>query len=162
MTTEPSSVSRVLGEDHRDLDGLWAELEATPAHDPLARRERFDRFRSGLLVHIAVEEEYLFPILEAADPTGRALVARLLEEHAGIRHILDRFDRELAGGVDSLKTEGFELANALGEHNAREENLAYPWFDDHLTPAQMLEAKDRLRRHDQRGGTDNQVRRSDG
>ena len=148
MTGEPRPLSEVMGEDHRELDRSWERVVATPSTDLPTRKERFARFRSGLLAHIEEEEAYLFPKFDPTDPALQNLVSRLLEEHREIRGILDRIDHGLSTGRSEIESLGFDLINLLGEHNAREESFAYPWLDDHLPPDQVLEARRRLGSHD--------------
>ena len=138
------TITDVLGKDHRDLDALWDRVEATPATDRPNRQRIFAAFRSGLLAHIAEEEEQLFPRFDKTDPTLRTLVDRLLAEHREIREVLDRIDRSLRTGDGAIEELGFELVNALGEHNAREESFAYPWLDGRLSPEQVREVQRRL------------------
>ena len=146
--TDGAGLARRMAEDHRDLDERWDRFEATPEGDAVGRRQRFRSFRSDLLEHIALEEEDLFPRMVDRDPGQRALVGRLLEEHARIKDVLDRLGAalEVGAGPGSVAELGFELRNELGEHNAREEAVAYPWLDGHLTAAETAEATRRLGR----------------
>ena len=139
--------SRLLARDHDELDSEWAQILATPATQREVRRERFCGFRDGLLAHIALEEELLFPRLGAADPQARALVARLLEEHRGIQEVLGRLEEDLATDGTHLEALGAALVDVLWEHNAREEGEAYPWFDEHLSTEEILSIRARLAPH---------------
>ncbi len=150
MIGRPRRISELLGGEHRDLDEIWERLTETPATDPLARRTLFNSFRDGLLEHIAIEEERLFPWMQEGDPSRRQLVDRLLEEHRRIREHLDRVDRQLGASSASFEAAGLELVNELWEHNAREEAMVYPWLDDHLSPDQLLEVRDRRAAHGRR------------
>lgn len=141
MTGETPRLSEILGGDHDDLDRRWEEIESTPPGDTCGRRLRFDSFRAGLLGHIAVEEERLFPILRSGGPSERILAERLIEEHRQVRESLAEIDRALTAGVGSLQRLGFDLINVLWEHNSREEAQAYPWLDAHLTPEQVLDVQ---------------------
>jgi len=145
MTDDPRpTISGILGRDHRELDELWARVEATPETDRPTRQRIFAAFRTGLLAHIAEEEEHLFPKFDGTDPTLGALVDRLLDEHREIREILRGIDEAIRTGDVAIKRLGFELVDALGEHNAREENFAYPWLDGQLSPEQVEEVRRRL------------------
>lgn len=144
MTEEPGLLSEVMGRDHRDLDALWERISSTPPTDRSVRQRLFADFRSGLLGHIAEEEERLFPLLDETDPILRALVARLLDEHREIQGLLERIDQELSSGTGAIDELGFDLVNVLGAHNAREENFAYPWLDSRLDPDAVREVRRRL------------------
>lgn len=144
MTEEPRPLSEVMAVDHRDLNALWERVTSTSPTDRSERQRLFVEFRSGLLGHIAEEEERLFPLFDETDAILRALVARLLEEHREIRGLLERIDHELSTGTGAIDELGFDLVNVLGEHNAREENFAYPWLDGRLDPDAVREVRQRL------------------
>jgi hemerythrin-like domain-containing protein len=144
MTETRARLSDVMGGDHHDLDDRWERLQGIPESDRVARRELFDAFRADLLHHIDVEEELLFPQMLNQDPALRSLVERLLEEHREIKETLERLARDIDVGSKAVDDLAFELTNVLGEHNSREESSVYPWLDDHLAPAQVLEAVGRL------------------
>jgi hemerythrin-like domain-containing protein len=150
MKEDRTRLSDLMGGDHHDLDDRWERLQRTPASDRATRRDMFDAFRADLLHHIDVEEELLFPAMLDQDPSLRGLVERLLEEHREVKETLEQFGRALDGGSSSVDDLAFTLVNVLGEHNAREESSVYPWLDDHLAPAQALEAVERLRARDGR------------
>ena len=50
------SLTHVLAEDHRRLDAL---LQAAMSHPDKVEPVAYDQFRSGLLRHIGVEENFL-------------------------------------------------------------------------------------------------------
>lgn len=133
MNATEAPPSELLSGDHRELDQRFEEFKAIPASDTGQRREQFDRFANELRRHIAVEERLLFPIFGEGDPSRRALVERMLDEHRQIEGALGRIRR----GLDeaAVPTEGveFELVNVLWAHNALEEGAVYPWFDSHLS-----------------------------
>jgi hemerythrin-like domain-containing protein len=144
LTETRARLSEVMGGDHHDLDDRWERLQGTPESERAARRELFDAFRADLLHHIEIEEDLLFPQMLNQDASLRGLVERLLEEHREIEETLERLAREIDTGSKAVDDLAFELKNILGEHNAREESSVYPWLDDHLAPAQVLEAVGRL------------------
>ena len=134
-------ITQILCDDHRDLDAQWERMSAVSDADLPARRAMFASFRAGLLHHIAVEEELLFPPMETADPVRQALVARLWEEHREIKEALRRIEDATTSGSKAWDELGTELIRVLWEHNAREEGAAYPWLDEHLSIPQVLRVK---------------------
>ena len=139
------SVAGYLQTDHRRLDGLIEACRATAvAGDIGAAAGLFAEFRAGLLRHIKIEEEMVFPEFEAAtdlDPrSGPTGVMRF--EHLEITRLLDLI-RDLFAGIEPSVTE-FDrlrdrLMSLLREHNGKEERILYP-MTDRMVPA------DRLRR----------------
>lgn len=138
MSPTRPRITQILGDDHRDLDAQWERIRTVSGTDPATRQEMFAAFAAGLLHHIAVEEELLFPVLESADPVRQTLAARLREEHREIRETLHRIEVALSCGPESWEELGTELIDVLWEHNAREEGAAYPWLDEHLRIEQIL------------------------
>ena len=133
------TVTDFLGQDHRRLDGLMEETARllSEGRAPEASR-RFDEFRAGLLRHIRMEEEHLFPAFEQVTGIrggGPTEVMRM--EHARIKEVLDRIESCLRGerpessGFLSLRTSLFAV---LGPHNEKEEAVVYPMTDRALPP----------------------------
>ena len=54
------NVIQELTADHREVDALFAQIEALPAADP-QRRELANRLTMELVRHSVTEEEYLYP-----------------------------------------------------------------------------------------------------
>ncbi len=136
MSTEsqPTCVTEYLSEDHRRLDAILSEallLTEQPATVADAAR-RFGQFRSGLLRHIEIEEQILFPAFEEATGMsggGPTMVMRM--EHKSIRELLDRIDGALARGEGSEASWGIEeLVDLMGGHNGKEEHVLYPMSDE--------------------------------
>lgn len=143
MTAGPGEASRLLAGDHEQLDTEWERV--VTAEGSTVRLERFRAFRAALLAHIALEEESLFPRLASTSRRGRVLVERLAEEHRRIQDVLERVDQDLRAEGRSFGPLGGELVEELWEHNAREEEEAYPWFDRNLSPEELRELAERLR-----------------
>jgi len=99
----------------------------------------FQQFRKGLLRHIQIEEEMLFPLFESAtglSSSGPTSVMR--SEHIEITKLIEEMDRMFQGEKASL--EGFDsihgkLKAVLGPHNQKEEMILYP-ESDRLIPGE--------------------------
>ena len=138
-STQATTVMGYLSADHRRLDGLMEECRrlATTADMPGAFA-KFGAFREGLMRHIRIEEELLFPEFESATglseggPTG---VMR--HEHLEIRRLMDLIQDLFtapgpsAGEFESLRSALFAL---LHEHNLKEERILYPMTDRMVQP----------------------------
>jgi iron-sulfur cluster repair protein YtfE (RIC family) len=146
MTTETRNDSAMdyLQADHRRLDGLMLACKAKmEAGDAEGAGAAFTEFRTGLMRHIKIEEELLFPEFETAmglsregGPTG---VMRY--EHMEIVRLLGMVGALFATTEPSV--EEFErlrapLAALLHEHNLKEERILYP-MTDRVTPAPRLQ-----------------------
>lgn len=82
----PGPVSTFLARDHERLDDLLRRSVADPE---VIDREPYDRFRAGLLRHIAMEERVLLPEaqrLRGGDPLP--IVKQLHADHAALAALL--------------------------------------------------------------------------
>lgn len=123
-------LGELLERDHERLDELWDNAMTLWREDSARSREILGQFQQGLLRHIQVEEELLFPFFEARGTTAdHHLVEFLLDEHTQIRAALQSTLEQL--GSDSADPEEVTvvLRNVLWAHNTREEGALYPWFN---------------------------------
>jgi regulator of cell morphogenesis and NO signaling len=130
------SVAELLEEEHHRLTALCEQaFEADTQGRHCEALECFSAFRRGLLRHIRVEEDLLFPVFEiraglpAAGPT-----ATMRAEHRDIRLLL----ADLALALDQGRATAGALKRALdcllSDHNRKEEAVLYPVLDRLLTP----------------------------
>lgn len=124
----PSTISRILEEDHRVIDEHFARFAAsleTGSPDVVALHEG----TRALKHHIWVEEELHFPPLRDGDLIFQLVL--LYREHGEIWLLLDTLADEVATGRDPSHT--FQtLLSMLECHNPKEEQLIYPAGDDLL------------------------------
>jgi len=132
-------VSEYMAWDHDRLDAILVQTaDALKGGRQDEGRHLFGEFRTGLLRHIRMEEEILFPAFELATGMlqgGPTAVMRM--EHREIERILESM-REYLGNPE-ITFEGFErlrqsLLAVLADHNAKEEHVVYPMTDHHHTP----------------------------
>lgn len=131
---EIESLAVALEREHREIDAGIAAFTASPgSRQPLVGAIH------ALRRHIYLEEEFLFPLLRAAEPGLAAPVFVMLREHAQIWVKLDALERDPNGSAGQALCH--ELASRLLDHNLKEEQVLYPRADDVLPPA----TADRLR-----------------
>jgi len=114
--------------DHRACDSEWAEVEtAADAGDDAAVRAHFERFEAHMRRHLAMEEELLFPAVEAATgmhDAGPTQVMRMEHEH--MRAVLDQMAAAMArGDREELLDQGDTLHILIQQHNVKEEGVLY-------------------------------------
>lgn len=134
------SVSEYLAWDHDRLDTLLQGARASlKSGEPAAAVRQFSEFHTGLLRHIRMEEEVLFPAFEKATGLGEAgptAVMRL--EHREIQRILERMRAVCTKGAPALPAFTAlhaELLSVLTDHNVKEENVVYPLTDQTHSPS---------------------------
>ncbi len=126
---------------HKLLEDHCTELDGD---NVMLASIRFDEFRTGLLRHIKMEEEVLFPLYEkkTENTMGPTHVMRM--EHKEIQELL----KKMAGLLDEAKIEGLSKRDAIRElgnqidqylklHNQKEEGILYPSSD------QVIQGKER-------------------
>lgn len=122
MNANSDSVARSLSAHHDQLDHqLDRVLEAGRAGAWPEYRARFAALRDALLLHIAFEDEALYPLLEPRHPTA---VRTLREQHAELRRFLEMLgaaapEQDPEGCVEVLEA----LAELQHRHHAEEMKL---------------------------------------
>lgn len=126
------SVTDYLAWDHDRLDALLdSAMSAAQRAQWPAARALADDFGHGLLRHIQIEEEILFPAFEQATGMhqgGPTLVMR--HEHVDIKQYLSGIlDGAREGDYDAMERNRADLLGVLVPHNMKEESILYPATD---------------------------------
>lgn len=126
------TLSAALEREHREIDGgieaYAALLDAgTPDPAPLLRA------MTGLRRHIYLEEEFIFPPLQAAGMTMPVFV--MLREHGELWDAMAALDELLDADADpqTLQDACTDLLARLDAHNSKEEPIIYPQADARLS-----------------------------
>ena len=128
MVTEPLII------DHRRCDELFLTLEsALTAADWKNAAVQVGAFESAMKHHFEVEEEELFPALEAATPQAQGPIHVMTMEHVQMLHMIRRLALAIEG---RLKVDALGLSETLlmtiQQHNVKEENILYPMADRYV------------------------------
>jgi hemerythrin-like domain-containing protein len=115
--------------DHRECDRLWGELESLCREgDAKAARDAWTSFDRAMRRHFAMEEEVLFPAVEAAaglmPHAGPTAVMR--SEHEQMRGLLGQMEAAASSDLDELLDLGDTLLMLIQQHNTKEEGILYP------------------------------------
>lgn len=97
MELAPSTVRKILIEEHAQLKGKLAELENMLAHRQFeGLQQKLREFNHFFLKHIAHEEKILRPALKDIDAWGPVRIEQMNKEH-GEQHLRIRdLDRRVA------------------------------------------------------------------
>jgi iron-sulfur cluster repair protein YtfE (RIC family) len=132
-------ISEALGYDHERLARLEVAAFVARAAGQAETAERwYTAFSSALRRHIAVEEEFLFPVFEKrlglSPSDGPTEVMR--REHGEILRWLDEILRTI-GHTAKLPDEArAAFHEVLEKHHLKEEEILYPALDYALSPAE--------------------------
>lgn len=130
-------VSGALGWDHERLARLEVgAFVARTAGDTDSASAWYESFSSGLRRHIAIEEQFLFPLFEErsgiAPGTGPTEVMR--SEHREIVRLLGEILRTIGDPAKLPDEKRAAFHEILEEHHLKEEGMLYPAMDEVLTP----------------------------
>ena len=113
---------------HRDCDETWVEVEnAIEANDASVIQSNWGLFNRMLRHHLKIEEEVMFPKLEAETgmTAGPTMVMRM--EHDQMRGLLDQMAISQANGdFQDMLNLGDTLLMLIQQHNQKEEGMLYP------------------------------------
>ena len=110
------NVIELLNQDHRRVEQLFTEFEATQDFDTALR------ICAELTVHATVEEEIVYPVLERIDPQ---MEHEAEQEHAEAKDLIARIQGMGPGDADLVPTVR-KLKGAIEHHVEEEEGEAWP------------------------------------
>ncbi|MCL4314870.1 MAG: hemerythrin domain-containing protein [Candidatus Thermoplasmatota archaeon] len=96
--------------------------------------DSFEEFRSGLLRHIYLEEEIVFPAVLKNSPELRGQIAGLEMEHASVAMIMGKIADEIQTG-NIIKSRKYldEIERILAVHNSVESSGVYLKIPDNIS-----------------------------
>lgn len=138
-------IRETMKQDHERLDALHTRYCGLRGSNPVAARELWQDFEEGLRRHMGMEEELLFPVFETRTRMaehGPTVVMR--QRHGEIRGLLDTLAlrRGEAGAGTAIEDSLFSLLRA---HDAMEEFIFTPWFDEILSEGERMVLHERIR-----------------
>ena len=139
-----------FGEDHERLDHLLEEFQAVKACSYSEAKRYFGEFKTGLLHHIKLEEDILFPWFETKAGManlGPTVAMRL--EHRQIEAALEKLRQRVDREDPESDEEETALFSILEGHNRKEESILYPILDQMTSKEErevIFERIDKFRR----------------
>ena len=133
-----STIQTILTDDHNHCDDLFAEAENQVASarndsDWQQANALFEHFQSATLLHLAREEQVLFPAFEAASGLNGGPTYVMREEHAQVRDAIQAMAEALADRQgDRFLGLSETLLMLMRQHNIKEEQMLYRMCDQVL------------------------------
>jgi hemerythrin superfamily protein len=133
-----------LAADHREVDELFARIEAQPVGHA-RRRELADELTVELVRHSVAEELHLYPAIREHVEGGGALADQEIEDHATVERLLKDLEGRDAGDerFDSLVA---ELKREVTAHVRDEEERLFPMLATACGPEALDELGNKVRR----------------
>ncbi|OGY88306.1 MAG: hypothetical protein A2458_01505 [Candidatus Kerfeldbacteria bacterium RIFOXYC2_FULL_38_9] len=129
-------ISDFMDADHARLDKLWINfLQET--QDPDKAFELFKQFQGHILLHMKLEDDFLFQrlneYLKIEDHTGPTALAQ--RDHQGLIKLLSLVEKTfLTKEIEKITLTARHLHQALQKHRQREKNLHYSVCDAFISP----------------------------
>jgi hemerythrin superfamily protein len=128
-TTPPTAPSTdlidVLSAEHREVEGLFAEIEARFGSSGAEVEDLVQRVVTRLVQHTVAEEVHLYPLVREVLPDGDALAAREIAEHDETERTMKRLESLKAKSADYWMTYRI-LTNLVSQHVGEEEMYLFP------------------------------------
>lgn len=139
---DESELARQLASDHAHLEQLFGAVTAgLRGGEPDSLRARWLELDHALECHLTTEEELILPGFAQAFPSS---AARLRQEHHDIRAALVQLGVDL--DLHELSSaSAARLIRALRMHAHYEDDVLYPWAEQHLTELERPPLLARLR-----------------
>lgn len=143
MSTERRDVIEVLTHDHREVEELFAKLEAASLNDGETRRELTDEVTIELVRHSVAEEMHLYPATRKYLPDGDEIADKETAEHAATEKTLKALEKADADSAEFsvLLT---ELVSEVRLHIREEEEELFPSLAEHADLAELFELGDKV------------------
>jgi hemerythrin superfamily protein len=136
MTTMPSKDAvALLKEDHRKVEGLFAEFES--ARTKVKKGKLINEIVKELSVHATLEEKLVYPVLMGCEEEG---TEEAYEEHHVVKLILAEL-ADYDGSEENAKAKVKVLSELIKHHVEEEENELLPMLEESGEDLQVLGQK---------------------
>ncbi|KUJ68271.1 hemerythrin [Streptomyces albus subsp. albus] len=145
------NVIQELTADHREVEELFARIEAMPAGSQ-ERRQLADQLTMELVRHSVAEEEYLYPAVRRNVDDGDDMADKEIADHSEVERMLKQLEGRDPGDsrFDTLIS---QLKSSVTAHVSDEENRLFPLLADACSAQHLDELGERVRRAKQTAPT---------
>lgn len=126
---------KLLKDDHKKVAKLFKELEGTGERAIKTKEALFEQLKSELELHTQIEEEYMYPLLEAADET-KDLTLEAYEEHDIVKTLMTEMEDEEVGS-DVWEAKLKVMKENVEHHVSEEEEELFPEAEEVLSEEQV-------------------------
>ncbi|MDQ1042646.1 hemerythrin domain-containing protein [Streptomyces sp. V4I2] len=138
------NVIEELTADHREVDGLFAEMETHAAAEN-RRRELADQLTMELVRHSVAEEEHLYPAVRRYVDGGDDLADMEIADHSEVERLLKELEACRPGDAQ-FDTLVAQLKSSVTAHVRDEEDRLFPLLADACPAETLNELGDKVRR----------------
>ncbi|POX38061.1 hemerythrin [Streptomyces sp. Ru73] len=136
-------VIQELTTDHREVEEMFARIEALPAGDP-QRKELADQVTIELVRHSIAEEMHLYPAVRRCVPDGDSIADKEIEDHTAAERTMKELEscRADEPAFDRLTR---TLMNEIRSHVEDEENNLFPALRRGASAEELAELGEKVR-----------------
>jgi iron-sulfur cluster repair protein YtfE (RIC family) len=144
------TVSEYLTWDHRRLETIFAEVVQMVDDGEIERADHtYAPFHEGMLRHIRIEEEILWPLFEQRSGIGKGMgpTTVMNHEHASMKEAMQLMRDALDRGKGAEFHDARDMLEQILEpHSAKEERVLYPAIERLIDRAEREELLQRVQR----------------
>jgi hemerythrin superfamily protein len=141
-TRQPDAI-RVLTDDHRQVEELFARFEKTGDGAHKRRQDLVQRITEALSVHASIEEEIFYPAARRLVAAAGDDVLEALEEHHLVKLTLAELEM-MDPGHERYGAKVTVLIENVRHHVEEEEGQLFPTIRKHVDTAQLRELGDEM------------------
>lgn len=138
----------MLKADHRKVEKLFDDFYGETENDE--RSDIAEKIFKELRIHMQLEEEMLYPMIEQVSSEGEKMGQHARQDHQKVKEIIASLKKGDEIEVDESKMR--EMNALLADHIAEEEDEVFPFAGDNLKEelgltfsTKMLALKEKLR-----------------
>ena len=124
-TQQSTDFIEVLSAEHREVERLFAELEAHFGSSSAEVEDTAREVVTRLVEHTVAEEVHLYPLVREVLPDGDALAEREIAEHDATERTMKRLESLKPKSADFWMTYRI-LTNLVSQHVGEEEKYLFP------------------------------------
>ena len=133
--SEPVNAVHLLLQDHREVEQLFSQIEASGGAGP---DEAVQEVVRELSVHAAIEEQVLYPAVREKVPGGDELADHAIEEHQAVKELLAQIDGS-DGDAAERRSLLARLMREVRSHVEEEEAELFPQLQAAFGPQEQQE-----------------------
>lgn len=127
---------KLLKSQHRDVEKIFAEIEALSDRAVKSRQRLFERLADALAVHATIEERIFYPGAHFGE--SESILLEALEEHLSVKRVITDL-MNCAPGDDTWKAKLTVLKEYVQHHVNEEEKELFPLAKKHLGAERLEE-----------------------
>lgn len=142
--TKTHDLVDILIEDHREVEGLFRELER-PAGDAERQEQLVSAAIAELVRHSVAEEQYLYPVTRQVLPDGDRIADREIEDHSAAEQVMKRLEA-MRPDDPEFDSEVATLIADVREHIEDEETNLFPRLREACSQQQLADLGKKVER----------------